>query len=254
MSTIWIGNIHFGNTDVPVKLYPAVSQNIIQFHLLHKTDRVKLRQQMICAFEKTPVNPEEQVKGFLMDERKYILIDPAEIEETEPEESRTIKVSEFIKTGGIDPVFMERTYYLEPGESSKNYSALAAALKETDTQGICTWVMRKRAYFGALESTGKALRLGVLRFSDEIIPAKTLGLEEFPLSEKELDIGSELINRLTVAFQPEKYKNEHYIKLQALIDKKMRGGKITLLKPRHVKPTAPGRLLDALEKSLKKVA
>ena len=61
--TIWKGYIHLGATDVPVKLHTAVKEDRIQFHLLHKPDRVKLHQQMICAYEKVPVPLEEQAKG-----------------------------------------------------------------------------------------------------------------------------------------------------------------------------------------------
>lgn len=253
-STLWIGNIHFGDVSVPVKLHAAVSQNRIQFHLLHKTDRVRLRQQMICKFDKTPVPSEEQVKGFQVDERKYILLDPEELEQTEPESSRIIDVHEFIKAGEIDPVFIEHVYYLEPDASNKSYAALAAAMKDMDAQGICTWVMRKRAHFGALQSVGSALRLNVLRYTDEIVQAKSLGLESFELSEKEVSIGSELINKLTVKFQPNKYVNEHQKKLRDMIEKKALGKKIALFTPKHLKPTTPGKLLEVLEKSLEKVA
>ena len=250
-STIWIGNIQFGAITVLVKLHTAVSQNRVQFHLLHKTDRVKLRQQMICKFDKTPVPADEQVKGFQVDERKYVLMDPEELEQAEPESSRTIDVHEFVKTGGIDPVFIEHIYYLEPDAEAKSYGALAASLNDLDALAVCTWVMRKRAYFGAISSTGKALRLNVLRYTDEIVQAQSLGLESFELSEKEVSIGSELINKLTVKFQPEKYVNEHQKKLWEMIEKKAHGQKIALLTPKHLKPTAPGKLLEALEKSLK---
>jgi DNA end-binding protein Ku len=250
-STLWIGNIQFDNITVPVKLHTAVSQNRIQFHLLHKTDRVKLHQRMICKFDGAPAPAEEQVKGFLVDERKYVLMNPEELQQAEPESSRTIDIHEFVKTSRIEPVFIERTYYLEPDNVVKSYSALAAALKELNASGVCTWVMRKRAYFGAILSTGKNLRLNVLRYSDEIVPVKSLGLESFELSEKEVGIGSELINKLTVKFQPEKYGNEHQKKLRDMIEKKARGQKITLMTPKHLKPTTPGKLLETLEKSLK---
>ena len=87
-----------GDVDVPVKLHTAVKEERIQFHLLHKRDHVKLHQQMICAYEKVPVPVEEQAKGFEVEEGKYILVDPAELEQTEPEDSRMIEVHEFVKT------------------------------------------------------------------------------------------------------------------------------------------------------------
>jgi DNA end-binding protein Ku len=251
---IWKGFIHFGDTSVPVKLHTAVRENRLQFHLLHKRDRVRLQQQMICAHEKVPVPPAEQVRGFEVEEGTFILVDDAELAEIEPEASREIQVHEFVQTASIDPIFMERTYYLEPDMASKGYNALAVLLQEMDINGICTWAMRKRSYFGALQSTGKALRLKTLRYADEVIPVASLNLQKFTVSAKELNIGSELINHLTVPFQPEKFVNEHQKKLQELIDKKARGEKIALLPPKPMKSTAPNKLLEALEASLKKVA
>lgn len=250
-STIWTGNIQFGSISVPVKLHSSVAQNRVQFHLLHKTDRVKLRQQMICKFDKSPVPADEQVKGFQVDERKFVIMDPDDLEQIEPESSRVIDVHDFVKSGDIDPVFVDHVYNLEPDASSKSYAALATALSDLKVQGICTWVMRKRAYFGAIQSTKSALRLNVLRYADEIVAAQSLGLESFDLSDKEVEIGCELINKLTVKFQPEKYTNEHVKKLRDMIEKKAHGQKIALFTPKHLKPTASTELLEVLEKSLR---
>jgi len=251
---IWKGNIHFGDVEVPVKLHTSIKEERIQFHLLHRSDHAKLRQQMVCAYEKEPVSPEEQVKGFKVEDGKYIIIDPAELEQTAPESSRMVEVHEFVKTGQIDPVFLERVYYLEPDISVSGYNALAAALKEAGVAGICTWAMRKRHYLGALQASGKILRLTTLRYADEVISEKSLGLQNISLSEKELKIGSELIRQLTAPFQPHKFENEHQKKLHHLIGKKVRGEKIAVLRPRRRKPTEPDKLLQALEASLKKVA
>jgi DNA end-binding protein Ku len=252
--TIWKGNIHFEAVDVPVKLHAAVKEERIQFHLLHRRDHVKLKQQMVCSSEKVPVPAEEQVRGFELEGGKYLLVDPEELEQTEPKESRMIEVHEFVKTAQIDPVFLERVYYLEPDIHVKGYNALVGAMGEMDVEGICTWTMRKRSYIGALQMSGKMLRLNTLRYADEVISVQGLDLADIPLSEKELKIGSDLINQLTAAFQPQKFQNEHQKKLQQLIDKKARGEKIAILRPRRLKPTTPDKLLQALEASLKKVA
>ena len=78
-----------------------------------------------------------------------------ELEQTEPESSRMIEVHEFVKTEQIDPIFLERVYYLEPDTLSKGYNALVGALQEMEVAGICTWTMRKRSYLGALQASGK---------------------------------------------------------------------------------------------------
>jgi DNA end-binding protein Ku len=251
---IWKGHIRFSDVDVPVKLHTAVHQDRVQFHLLHKHDHVRLRQQMICAYERVPVPVDEQIRGFELEDRKYILLDPEELEQTGPADSRAIEVHEFVKTEQIGPVFFEHMYYLEPDAAVKGYNALAGALQETGTTGICTWTMRKRSYFGALRVNGKALSLNALRYADEVIPVKSLGLQKAPLSEKELKIARDLINQLSASFQPQKFKNKHQKKLRDLIDKKARGEKIAIMRPKRLKPTAPDKLLQALKESLQRVA
>jgi DNA end-binding protein Ku len=256
-ATIWKGYIHFGDTDVPVKLHTAVREERIQFHLLHKPDQVKLRQQMICAYEKQPVPTEEQARGFEVEDGKYIIVDPEELEQAVPESSRMIKVHEFVKTAQIDPFFFDHVYYLEPDITTiqgKGYNALVKVLKEIDVEGICTWSMRKRSYVGALQASGKVLRLTTLRYADEVVPVATLGLQDVALAEKELKIGGDLINQLTASFEPRKFENEHQKKLQDMIEKKARGEKIEVLTPRRLKPTESDQLLQVLEASLKKAA
>lgn len=254
--TIWKGAITFGNENVPVKLHSAVKEERIQFHLLHKSDGVKLHQQMICTLEKTAVPAEAQIRGFEVEEGKYIIVDPAELEQTVPESSRIIELHEFVKSSRIDPLFLDHVYYLEPDSAidPEGYRALAEALQEMDVAGICTWTMRKHAYHGALQARRTILRLTTLRYADEVVSASSLDLGEIPLSERELQIGSDLIRQMAAPFEPQKFVNEHQKKLQQLIDRKSRGEKITLLKPKALKPTAPDQLLRALEASLKKAA
>lgn len=251
---IWKGRLHFGWIDVPVKLHPTVKEDHIQFHLLHRKDHVKLKQQMICAHEKVPVPPAQQVRGFKLDDGRYVLVTPEELEETLPEESRIIEVLEFVPAAQIDPVYITRGYYLEPDNPSPAYRSLAAALGDLNVEGICTWTMRKRSYLGALQLSGKVLRLNTLRYADEVIPAASLDLPHVALSEKELQIGAELINHLTASFEPQKFENEHEKKLRQLLDRKARGEKIAILRPRRLKATSSDKLLQTLEASLKKVA
>ena len=177
--------------------------------------------------KRCPVPAEEQARGFEVEEGKYILVDPAELEQTEPEESRMIEVHEFVKTDADrSPLPGARLLSGAGRLTRKGYNALAAALQEMEVAGICTWTMRKRSYLGALQVSGRILRLNTLRYADEVISVKSLELPEIPLSEKELKIGSDLINQLTAPFQPQKFENEHQKKLQQLIDKKARGEKI----------------------------
>lgn len=251
---IWKGEIRFGSVVVPVKLHPAVKEERIGFHLLHKRDRVRLRQQMICAAEEKPVPPEEQVKGFEVEENRYILVDPEELEQTALEDGRSVEVHEFVKAGQIDPLLFDRAYYLEPDGQPHGYGALHASLRELGVEGVCTWTMRRRSYLGALRVGGSVLRLHTLRHADEVLPAASLKLPEIPLAEKELKIATELIGHLAAAFEPAKFRDEHEAKLRDLIQRKARGEKIAAVPLRRQKPTSASQLLKALEASLKKVA
>ncbi|HEU0264597.1 MAG TPA: Ku protein, partial [Geobacterales bacterium] len=233
-TTIWKGSIHFGDTDLPVKLHGAVRDERIQFHLLHRRDGVKLHQQMICAHEKVAVPTEGQSRGFQVEEGKYVIVEPAELEALTPESSRRIELHEFVASGDIDPLFLERSYYLTPeGEIHREaYATLVQAMQEMGVAGICTWTMRKRAYVGALRGSGRTLRLQSLRHADEVIAVSSLDLPAIPLAERELKIGSDLIQQLTAPFRPDKFINDHQQRLKQLIDKKARGEKVALLHPR----------------------
>lgn len=252
--TIWKGAIHFGTTDIPVKLHSAVREDRIQFHLLHRTDGVRLHQLMVCAYEKKPVPVEAQTRGFEVEEGKYLIFDPGELEQIASESSRAIDIHEFVRNNVIDPLFLDHAYYLEPDTLTSGYTELAETLQEMDVAGICTWNMRKRSYFGALQGNGRSLRLTTLRYVDEVIGAETLGLQEIPVSERELQIGRSLISQMSAPFQPEQFVDEHQKRLRELIEKKARGEKVVVLRPRLLPPTAPDDLLKVLEASLKKVA
>ena len=251
---IWNGSINFGPVAVPVRLLPAVREQRIQFHLLHRRDLVKLKRQMVCSLEGAPVPLEDQARGFELEGGKYILVDPAELEKADPEASRAIEVHEFVPAAQIDPVFLERSYYLEPGPEVAGYNALVAALSEMGLAGVCTWTMRRRTYVGALQAGGKILRLTALRYAGEVVNATGLKAADAPLSARELKVGTELIQHMSGRFQPEKFENRHQVRLQELVDRKARGQKIQVRRPKRRAATEPSRLLSVLEAGLRKVA
>lgn len=251
---LWKGYIHFGEFDIPVKLHTAVREHRIQFNLLHNSDHIRLRQQMVCAYEHIPVPGEEQVRGFELEEGKYILLDEKDLESIAPETSRMIEVHEFVESGQVDPQYFEKVYYLGPDTSPESYGLFVQSLKKAGMIGICTWTMRKRSYFGAIQIRGRVITLTTLRYADEVILAGSLDLPAVQLSEKELKVGADLVKALSGPFEPDKFENEHQKKLQELIDRKASGEKIAILRPKRKKATTPDKLLETLEASLKKVS
>ncbi len=253
-TTIWKGSLHFGSTDLPVKLHAAVREERVRFHLLHLPDQERLRQQMVCSRDRQPVPADEQAKGFEVEEGKYILIDPAELEATAPENDRTIEIHEFVKTAQVDPFLLDGAYSLEPDAAGSGYAAMARLLAEMDLAGICTWTMRKRSYLGAVQASGSVLRLSTLRYADELVDTGALELREVPVSDKELKIGIALLDQMASPFEAQKFENEHQKKLLEMIQRKARGEHIAVTPPRRLQPTESDKLLEALEASLKKAA
>lgn len=252
---LWKGTVHFDGNFLPVKLHSAVKEERIGFHLLHRTDGVRLHQQLVCGLEKMPVPPEEVVRGVEIGGKgRYVILGSEELEELTPQASRLIEVQKFVGVGEISPLFFERGYNLEPDGLTAGYAELLEVLLEKGLAGICRWTMRKRSYLGAICAGGKTLRLCGLRYADEVAPAAALGLAEIPVTEREIRIGCELIGQLTTTFEPGKYQNEHETKLRELLAKRTRGEKVALLYPKLLKPTDPDKLLDTLEASLNRVA
>lgn len=249
---IWKGSVSFGGISVPVRLSPAVREERMRFHLLHRADGVRLTQVMVCGFDHRTVPPEEQAKGFEVEEGKFLLIDPEELEAVADTGSRAIEVRQFAPASGIDPVHLDHPYNLEPDGPLGGYAELAELLGELGVAGICGWTMRGKGYFGALTARGGALRLTTLRHSDEVIGVQSLELPEIPVTEREVSIGLDLIGRLAAPFEPGKYVDEHQERLRGLIERKARGEKVAHLRPRTPKPTPPDKLLEALEASLRK--
>ena len=147
---IWQGNLLVQKHKIAVKLYSAVSDRQIHFHLLHAKDRTRLQQRMVDAQTKKPVALDDARKAFEAEGGLFIAVTPEEIEQSAPSAGREIRVGQFVPDQSIEPQFFDRPYYLGPADGSeKDYFALAQALENSKRTGIASWVMRKHPYVGA---------------------------------------------------------------------------------------------------------
>lgn len=247
---IWKGVLSFAVVSVPVKLYTAVRPARVAFHLLHDEDRTRLRQQMVCPLEEAPVPGEHAIKGFAVDEERYVLVTPEELAALEPESSRTIDVQEFVPAVEIDPRYYDRPYYLGPDDGGGKYAALAQSLERSGRVGICRWTMRKRSYIGALKPRDGLLRLVTLRYAEEVVPVESLTVPEARLDEREIRTARYLMDSLAASFKPEAYQDEFQARLRDLIARKARGEEIRPKRARAPKATGSDQLLKALEASV----
>ena len=251
--SLWKAIISFREIEIPVKLYPAVQEKRIAFNLLHANDNVRLRQQMICSHDDQPVPREHQVRGYSVSPGQYVIVTDDMLRQVEPEIDRTIKVQEFVPDQEIDPRYYLRHFHLGPNASDKTYNTLVAALSETDLVGICRWAMRRRAYVGVLYAGRNGLQLSTLRSGNEVYGREDLWLRPVAVTERELRIGTELIENLSAEFRPEQFQDEHQAKLRAMIEQKAAGRQVRIVPFRPKRPTAEQDLVKVLEESLRRV-
>jgi DNA end-binding protein Ku len=251
---IWQGKLIVQKHEIPVKIFSAVVDRQVHFHLLHKRDHTRVQQRMVDADAEEPIPSEEVRKGFEVEPGVFVEVTPEELERYVPEASRDIRIKHFVPTNGIDPQMFERPYYLGPGEHSEaSYFALAEALGNEDRAGIAFWVMRKHSYAGALLNQDGYLTLITLRNDDEVIPVGSLEPPQGrPLAANEKQLAEKLIEALSGEFRLEEYRDEYQQRIQELIDAKRSGKK---LKPKRApRKRQAGSLAETLRASLKQVA
>lgn len=253
---MWSGSITFGLVNIPVRMYNAVSPKDVQFHLLHDTDGVRIKQKRVCPADGQEVTNEHLIKGYEISKNRYVTIRHEELEGLDPKRTHTIEIGEFVPADQINPLYYEHPYYLSPDRgANKAYALLREAMARTGKVGIATVVLRTKQYLVALRPNGDALTMCTLFYADEVVPAESLeGLPgDVKLQERELVMAEQLIESLTTRFDPAKYRNEYREKVLALIEKKAQGQEVVIQPP---PPEAPKviDLMAALEASLAKVS
>lgn len=247
---IWKGELKVGTAKIPVKLYSAVVDRTVHFHILDDKHLMRVKQHMVSPDSGDEVETEEIQKGYEIEPGRFVVVTDEELAKLEPKASRDIEVTEFVPTEAISQQWYERPYYLGPDGDEKSYFALAEALQNRDREGVAHWVMRKKNYVGALRAEGDYLLLVTLRNAAEVISAKDLPKPAGRApTAKELNMAKQLVGMLEDEFNPADYKDEYRERVMEFIEKKAKGKAPRL---RAVKTKRkPSSLDSVLEKSLK---
>jgi len=248
---IWTGDLHAGLSSVPVKLYAAVQDRSIRFHLLDRRTRTRVKQHMVKPDSGEEVPREQIRRGLEVEPGTFVVLDDEELQSLEPEPSRDIRVTRFVPTDRINHQWYDRPYFLGPGEDdASSYFALAEALEKEELEGVAEWVMRKKRYLGALRADGGYLLLVTLRNTEEVLlPQELPAVSGRAPDPRELKMAEQLIAALEDDFRPADFRDEYRDRVMDLIQAKARGEKPKLAKmPRRAPATA---LLGRLEASLK---
>lgn len=252
---VWNGTISFGLVAIPVKLYHAVRRQSVSFNQLDDRTMSRIRYQKVSALDGEPVPDEHIVKGYEVAKDRYVVVDPDELEPFIPSATKTVELEEFVDLDEIDPVFFDSAYYVAPGSNPKPYVLLAKAMEEAGKVAIGRFVMRNKQYAAAIRAEEGRLVMSTLNYADEVVDPATIdelqGLDDVDVSAKEVAMAESLVDSLTAAFEPEKYRDEYREQVVSLIESKAAGQEFEVPEVAAEKPKVVD-LMAALEASVAK--
>jgi DNA end-binding protein Ku len=143
---MWKGQLKVGSTKIPVKLYSAIQDQTVRFHILDDKHKDRVKQHMIDPDSGEEVPNEEIQKGYEVEPGKFVILTAEDLEKLQPPASRDIEILEFVPQNKISEQWYDRPYYLGPDGDEKDYFALVEALNNKESEGIAQWVMRNKYY------------------------------------------------------------------------------------------------------------
>jgi DNA end-binding protein Ku len=184
----WSGTLSFGLVSIPVEFLPATSPGArIAFRMLGESGMPLRREYVSQAGE--PLAWEKIVRGYELDDGRYVPLTDEELEAALPEKTRDIALRSFVPRDRIPPIYFRRGYYLVPGGgSTRAYDLLADTMERRAVAGVATFVMRGKEYAVAIFADNGVLRAETLRFADEVRLAEDLGLPKADgVAQKDVD-------------------------------------------------------------------
>jgi DNA end-binding protein Ku len=275
VSTVWSGSISFGLVNIPIRLYTATdTSKDFSFNQLDAKGH-RIRYKKWCPIEEREVPYSEIQKGYEIAKDQYVIIEKQDLEKIAVENSRTIDIKEFIDEQELDPLFIEKSYYLVPdsaanrggkkkiGNSSsvtsqnKAYSLLVKVLHDMKKAAIGKVVLRsERERLVAIRAYQRGLVLHTLHYISEIKPLEDINetpeIKSPSIDEKERSLGQLLVESLASKdFDISRYNDEYTEELEKLINAKAKG-KTHLIKQATKEPKQTQDLIAALKASLAK--
>lgn len=255
---IWSGAISFGIVNIPVKLFPAVRDRGLHFHQISEKHKKRIRYRKVAEGHDDEVHQDDIVKGYELHKGRYVIVAEKEFQQLAAKKSKAIDIIDFVGLHEIDPLYFDQPYYVVPDEKAgRSYWLLLDALAQSDKVAIAQFVMRSKEYLAAVRPLNGTLCLETMRYADEIVATKDIGLDaaarEKP-PERELKIANQLIESMTTTFDPTHYRNEYRERVMAFIEKKAKGKGVEVLDEEwddeHEKSGKVIDLMAALEQSL----
>lgn len=253
MRSMWKGAISFGLVNIPVQLYTATEEQAVRFNQLHKVCHTPIKYKKICPTCSVEVSGDDIVRGYAYDSERYVIVDDEDLAALPLPTLRTIELLNFVQLTEIDPLYFAKAYYIEPQErADKAYGLLHKALAETGKIGVAKAALRKKESLAAIRVSDKMLVLHLMYFPEEVrqtTPLRGMTQAAAP-SEMELRVAKQLVESLSVPFDPSRYRDEYRVALLQRIEEKAAGAKEPARGPVAVDARVDD-LLAALEASLR---
>jgi DNA end-binding protein Ku len=245
---MWTGAISFGLVSVPVKLYSATEQHDVSFRQVHCTDGARVRFRRVCEKDGKEVPYADIAKGYELGDGQMLVLTDDDLADLPLPSAHEIEVLQFIPADQLDPLMLNRSYYIQPDKvGGRAYSLLRDALAKSGRIGLARVALRTRESLCALRVRDGLLVMETLLWPDEVRPPGFDAPDE-KARPQEVSMAVSLIESMAGDFDPSQYTDGYQEALQALIAAKQSGSRP---KPRKAQPAkAAGGLLDALQASL----
>jgi DNA end-binding protein Ku len=251
--SISTGAITFGLVTVPIRVYPAITGSAgISFHLLHATDKVRLRQQYVCPEDGEVVPRSEMVKGYEYAKGRYAVFSEKELKALDQQATQGIEITEFLPQDAVDAVYYERSYYLGPDKGGdKAFALLSEAMKAMELVALARYAARGKDYLVLLRPFEGRMVMHQLYHSDEIRSVSEVPAAPRQANASELKLARQLVEQITTStFAPERYEDEVRKRVKKLIQQKVKGKDIGEAAPAAPRSAKVVDLMEALKASL----
>jgi DNA end-binding protein Ku len=226
--SIWKGAISFGLVTIPVKLYSATEQKDVSFHQVRRSDGSRIKYKRVAAVDGEEVAYGDIAKGYELGNGETVVLTDEDFKDLPLSTSRAIDVLQFVPLEEVDPIYFEKSYYLEPDKAgTKPYVLLRDALEESGKVAVVKVALRNRESLATLRVREGVFVLETMLWPDEVRTPDFAFLEEdVEVRPQELAMAGSLIETLSGDFDPTQYKDTYREALQAVIEAKVEGREV----------------------------
>ena len=252
----WRGFLKVSLVNVPVRVFPATDSTAsIRFNQLHATCQSRIQQKKWCPECECQVDKSEIVKGYELEKGRYVVMDDDDIAKARPESTRIINLMRFADVDTIDPIYVEKPYYLAPDGkvAADAFGVLREALR--GKAGIGKMAILGREYVVAVQPRERGLMMFTLRQASEVRSMSAIDeLDQVPEETNELEVklAKQVIGNFEGDIDLSEFKDEYQAELRRIIDAKVTGEDV--IETTADQPAKVVDLMEALRKSLDSVS